>query len=430
MIYLIEQLWFWLVLTAVFAALAGWAFAAERAAPAQAAQKRDRENLVRDLAKLAAGEEVIDFNGEERENDAIRRLIELRDGRIAELESALEAARERADEAASRVAELERAPAPSAEEGEEVLQLRALVAQYEEERGREVVVQAAPAAAEEDDQAQALQAWRLRYFEQRVRYLESQAHAAPAVESALASEAAEPETADAPLVDDWRAREAEARAAYLENELRALMTAHAEAEAAALAQAEAEAELEADEPALASNADIDMLLRWRLLYLERRVAHLQSKAAEAEPAPAEGPDPELWKWRTRYLEARVRHLEQRQPAAPPAAVAEQAPEAEAAPAPAPVRPLKPPVLAAPRNGAPDDFTLIEDVTALQQNTLYSIGVFHFDQIAAWTPSNIAWVDDYLHLRGRIVEEEWVEQAQDLARGGVAASRRMLESEDA
>lgn len=132
------------------------------------------------------------------------------------------------------------------------------------------------------------------------------------------------------------------------------------------------------------------------------------------------PDPDRWKWRARYLEARVRHLEERI-----AASAQAAPRAEdplavtdedaEAPAPAPQPRKKPPVLAAPRNGAPDDLTLIEGVSALQQSTLYAIGVYHFDQIADWTPENVAWIDNYLRLRGRIDEEEWVEQAAALAR---------------
>jgi NADH-quinone oxidoreductase subunit E len=88
------------------------------------------------------------------------------------------------------------------------------------------------------------------------------------------------------------------------------------------------------------------------------------------------------------------------------------------------------VLAAARNGAPDDFTLIEGVSLQQQSTLYSIGVFHFDQLAAWTPDHVAWVDNYLRLRGRIEDEEWLEQAQDLAREGPMAARRVAEDEDA
>jgi NADH-quinone oxidoreductase subunit E len=89
-------------------------------------------------------------------------------------------------------------------------------------------------------------------------------------------------------------------------------------------------------------------------------------------------------------------------------------EIDEAPPPAPERArAKPPVLSSPRDGAPDDLTLIEGVSAMQQSTLYSIGVYHFDQIAAWTPENVAWVDHYLRLRGRIEQEEWVEQAAAL-----------------
>jgi NADH-quinone oxidoreductase subunit E len=70
------------------------------------------------------------------------------------------------------------------------------------------------------------------------------------------------------------------------------------------------------------------------------------------------------------------------------------------------------------------------MSALQQSTLNAIGIFHFDQIAAWAPEHVAWVDRYFRLRGRIVQEEWVEQAGELARHGVGAARRILEHEDA
>ncbi len=86
------------------------------------------------------------------------------------------------------------------------------------------------------------------------------------------------------------------------------------------------------------------------------------------------------------------------------------------------------MLAAARNGAPDDFTLIEGVSPLQQGTLNALGVFHFDQIAAWSPDHVAWVDSYLRLLGRIDEEDWVAQAAELARDGVVAVRRASEEE--
>jgi NADH-quinone oxidoreductase subunit E len=92
--------------------------------------------------------------------------------------------------------------------------------------------------------------------------------------------------------------------------------------------------------------------------------------------------------------------------------------------------VKPAVLASARNGAPDDLTLIDGVSLQQQSTFYSLGVFHFDQIAAWTPDEAAWVDQYLRLAGRIEDEEWIEQAGELARDGPMGPRRALESETA
>jgi NADH-quinone oxidoreductase subunit E len=86
---------------------------------------------------------------------------------------------------------------------------------------------------------------------------------------------------------------------------------------------------------------------------------------------------------------------------------------------------RPASLPAARGGAPDDLTLIDGVSLLQHSTLNSLGIYHFDQIAAWSPGNVAWVDHYLRLRGRIVDEDWVTQAQALARGeGIALSERM------
>lgn len=400
MIYLIGKLAIWLLFTAAFAALAGWGFAARRAAPAMQALAREREGLLRDLTRFAGGEVMVDAAANEREAEAMRRQLDVRDARIAELEQALGSARDRANEAMSRIAELERAPAPSAQENEELTRLRSLTAQYEQERAREVEVEALPVI---DDEA-SLQAWRLRYFEQRVRYLESLPRELPGA------------SAEPPAME-WRAREAEARADYLANEMRSL----------------APAPIADNIDAFAANADIDALLRWRMLYLERRVAHMQADAQPAPASTADATDAERWKWRARYLESRVRYLEQR-PGAPAPLFAAEAPLPEPAvqpaPEPAPRRRAKPPVLSGARNGAPDDFTLIDGVSSLQQTTLYSLGVFHFDQVAAWTPENVAWVDQYLRLGGRIEEEEWVEQAGELARYGVAAARREREPEEA
>lgn len=419
MIYLIGQLAVWLLLTAISAGVAGWLFAAQRDAPKRQALRRDRDKLIRDLSHLAAGEEDLGRIEEERARaEAGQTLARIRDSRIAELEQALDQARSRNSEAAAELAELHRQFERGAEQDAEIARLRGAELELEDLRA----AQADAAARAEDAQQHdaTLQAWRLRYFERRVEYLETQARMA--AQAPLPEPEAEPEPVS-PL-PDWRVREAEARARYLTQELRALTAPAAEEESGA------------EDAPFASSADVDMLLRWRLLYLERRVAHLQAQAAEldAEPAApqplaaAPAIDPDLWRWRARYLEARLRHLEQRaaETRAAPEAVASDEPEHAASPP--PVRRVKPPVLGAARNGAPDDLTLIDGVSPMRQSTLYALGVFHYDQIAAWTPENVAWIDNYLRLRGRIEEEEWLQQAADLAREGPSAARRMLEDE--
>ncbi|MGE0741033.1 MAG: hypothetical protein AB7O98_06795 [Hyphomonadaceae bacterium] len=423
MMYLISQLSLFLVLAALAAAAMGWAVAAHRAAPAERALRRERENLVRDILRLASGDAgQANAIEAERQTDVMRRQLEMRDGRVTELERALEAARGRNDELAGELADLQRRFDQQRVDADELERLR--IAQEAERVVEPVVV--APGAGDDDA---ALQAWRLRYFEQRVKYLEAKAKEAPApVAPAPVVEAASP-------VAEWRARDAEARATYLADAMRALTGGDEPA---------AEAAAEADVAPFASNADVDTLLRWRMLYLERRVAHLQAQAEtaaqiapaptpepEPEPVVEAAPDPDRWKWRARYLEARVRHLEQRPPVVIQQVAAPEPSEPTVAVAEAPrTRAVKPAILPAARNGAPDDFTLIDGVSLLQQTTLYSLGVFHFDQIGAWTPENVAWVDAYLRLRGRIDEEEWVEQAQELARDGPAAARRAFETEDA
>lgn len=414
MIYLIGQLAIPLLLTMLAMVFAGWMFAAERAAPKEAAAKRERENLLRDLIRFTSDGPV------ERETDLdaapTQRLLEIRDGRIAELERGLETARGRNDELASQLAVAQRGGQLNDLDAAELARLRAA----EIERARTVDVEVEPVKEEPvEDETIALQAWRLRYFEQRVAYLETRTPVA-----AVAPLMDAPETQDEPPLQEWVAREATARAAFLEDELRRAQ------ETPEVEPAPVEAE------PFAANADVDTLLRWRLLYLERRVAHLQATPA-AQPEPVAPlletqADPDRWKWRARYLEARVRHLEQRPPqmSAAPVAAPEQAAEPVRVAAQTAARRAKPPVLPAARNGAPDDLTLIEGVSLLQQTTMYSLGVFHFDQIAAWSEENVAWVDQYLRLQGRIGDEEWVEQARELAAHGPAAARRALESEEA
>ncbi len=75
---------------------------------------------------------------------------------------------------------------------------------------------------------------------------------------------------------------------------------------------------------------------------------------------------------------------------------------------------KPVALEAPRDGKADDLKRISGVGPKLENTLNTLGIYHFDQIAQWGPETIAWVDNYLSFKGRIDREDWIAQAKALA----------------
>jgi NADH-quinone oxidoreductase subunit E len=78
---------------------------------------------------------------------------------------------------------------------------------------------------------------------------------------------------------------------------------------------------------------------------------------------------------------------------------------------------KPAMLAAARGGNGDDLKLIWGVGPKLETLLHDMGVWHFDQIAAWTNAELAWVDARLEgFKGRAIRDEWVEQAKKLASG--------------
>ncbi|HVY85038.1 MAG TPA: hypothetical protein VG943_07885 [Caulobacterales bacterium] len=461
MLYLIDQHIWLLLLVVAFAAMGGWAWSALNARPREEALQRERERLMREVLNNsveggAGGGVSIEH---EREMDTLRRRADLDAARIAEMERALEAARSRADEAAGRAAAAERALESAGVDGEELQRLRAAAAVAADQESRTVDVEpvVAPVAVAAPDEEREAQAWRLRYFEQRVRYLESQARpAAPLAAPVVPPPSPPVQEANGKreaMRLDWRARYAEARARHLEQALRTAMATTPAPEPEGAPQME---------------APRDMLSEWRMSYLEKRLAHAQGEAAKpAAPAADQAhgaleAEAERLKWRNRYLESRLRHVdallaaraaevvaapavvEPAQAPQPVAAPVETPPQSQAQPAPAqtvseeaepepaPLVPAgaeeRPPSLPAARSGAPDDLTLIDGVSPMLQSTLHSLGVYHFEQIANWSPANIAWLDQYLRLRGRIVQEEWVEQAADLAREGPAAARRMLEDE--
>jgi predicted flap endonuclease-1-like 5' DNA nuclease len=78
---------------------------------------------------------------------------------------------------------------------------------------------------------------------------------------------------------------------------------------------------------------------------------------------------------------------------------------------------RPAGLVAAREAGPDDLKLIRGIGRQNEDRLQALGIWHFTQIAAWTPANVEWVGSYLAFPGRIEREDWVGQAKTLAEGG-------------
>ncbi|PVA11873.1 NADH-quinone oxidoreductase subunit NuoE [Pelagivirga sediminicola] len=79
---------------------------------------------------------------------------------------------------------------------------------------------------------------------------------------------------------------------------------------------------------------------------------------------------------------------------------------------------KPATLKAARAGGPDDLKMIKGVGPKLESLLNDMGFYHFDQIAAWSPDEVAWVDqNIIGFKGRVTRDDWVRQAGVLASGG-------------
>ena len=72
------------------------------------------------------------------------------------------------------------------------------------------------------------------------------------------------------------------------------------------------------------------------------------------------------------------------------------------------------LLDAARGGTPDDLKKIKGVGPKLETLLHENGVFHYDQIAAWGPAEIAYMDDKLSFKGRIERDDWIAKAGALA----------------
>ena len=100
-------------------------------------------------------------------------------------------------------------------------------------------------------------------------------------------------------------------------------------------------------------------------------------------------------------------------AAKPAAKKAAPKAAEKAAKPAAEKKAAPKKAAKATDGA-DDLTRISGVGPVIVGKLHDLGVTTFAQIAAWTPEDIADMDDKLNFKGRIDRDEWLKQAAEFA----------------
>ena len=87
--------------------------------------------------------------------------------------------------------------------------------------------------------------------------------------------------------------------------------------------------------------------------------------------------------------------------------------------------VRPDGLVTARDNKADDLKRIKGIGPQNEGRLHGLGIWHFDQIGAWTPDNVKWVGSYLAFHGRIDREKWIDQAQALASGqDTAFSKRV------
>ena len=455
--WLIAHMWTALAATGVLGLLFGWAVRGLRLRGKLRKAEGERNIAQGALSEKEAELEALYAAGREPANAAetaapaeSSEFEQEFQGAIAERDEKLQAL---ADELARSKAEVNELRSQSASSGGQDISAKAV--------GTAVAGMAVGAAMSGDTDNQRLDAnldeeeatleWRNRYLESRVRTLEEKIKevsagtlvtdggADAAVPVGAASDVSDVNTTapgDAELVKlKWKAN-------YLQERINYFETYGPPGLASGVAVAVAPVTVGDAEAGETSTSDEEIAsLRWRNRYLEGRLAYYEGDKAiddEADSGIAE----------LAQNSATIAEPEDPSVEEPPAAnevemVSEIAPnedidivvdEAEAEPetvsetadsgsdVDAPIeedgaeaeRGVQPMALDGPVNGEGDDLTAIGGIGPKIQEVLNGFGVYHYDQIAAWTPENVAWVDDHLAFEGRIEREQWVQQAEALS----------------
>jgi predicted flap endonuclease-1-like 5' DNA nuclease len=73
----------------------------------------------------------------------------------------------------------------------------------------------------------------------------------------------------------------------------------------------------------------------------------------------------------------------------------------------------PQFLLAPVDGKADDLSKIKGVGPKSAEKLKALGVYHYEQIAAWNLDNARWIGARIGAPGRVERGKWIQQARDL-----------------
>jgi predicted flap endonuclease-1-like 5' DNA nuclease len=78
---------------------------------------------------------------------------------------------------------------------------------------------------------------------------------------------------------------------------------------------------------------------------------------------------------------------------------------------------RPALYNAPRGGKGDELSLIWGVAEKLEHKMNAAGIWHFDQIANWTPDHVEWFEhEFEGFKGRLDRDKWIEQCKKLAAG--------------
>lgn len=77
---------------------------------------------------------------------------------------------------------------------------------------------------------------------------------------------------------------------------------------------------------------------------------------------------------------------------------------------------KPLILSSPRPSGKDKLIKIKGIDLKVEKDLNKLGIFHFNQIAAWSSKNCDWIEEFLSLPGTAKKNQWIEQARILESG--------------